>query len=102
MFERNYNIISAKYKKFLLPTVILSMAMYMSVIIDGIIVGNLIGPNALAAIALLIPITGLFSTIYWTFGIGGSVLSAIAKAERNEMNLEYISHYLLFLYWSLA
>lgn len=85
MFERNYNIISAKYKKFLLPTVILSMAMYMSVIIDGIIVGNLIGPNALAAIALLIPITGLFSTIYWTFGIGGSVLSAIAKAERNEM-----------------
>jgi Na+-driven multidrug efflux pump/anti-sigma regulatory factor (Ser/Thr protein kinase) len=84
MFKRNYNIISAKYKKFLLPTIILSMAMYMSIIIDGIIVGNLIGSNALGAIALLIPITGLFSTIYWTFGIGGSVLSSISKAERSE------------------
>jgi len=84
MFERNYNIISRKYKEFFLPTVLLSMSMYLSFLINGIIVGNLIGPNGLAAIALMIPVTGLFSTIYWTFGIGGSVLASIAKAERNE------------------
>ncbi len=84
MYKRNYNILSEKHKEFFIPTLLLSLSMYAANFADEIIAGNLIGSNALAAVALVIPVTTLFCVIYWIFGLGGSVLASTSKAERDQ------------------
>ena len=49
----------------------MAMALSMGIIVDGIIVGNTLGSDALAAVNLVMPITLCFNTIYAMFGIGG-------------------------------
>lgn len=84
MYERNYNLISAKFKEFFLPTLLMSMAMNISTFTDTIIVGNTLGPITISAMALIAPIITFINLIYWMIGLGGSLLSAVSKAERDE------------------
>ncbi|MCK9150622.1 MATE family efflux transporter [Methanobacterium alcaliphilum] len=84
MYERNYNLVSAKFKEFFLPTLLMSMAMNISTFMDTIIVGNTLGSINISAMALIAPIITFINLIYWMVGLGGSVLSAVAKADRNE------------------
>jgi len=62
------------------------MALSMGIIVDGIIVGNKLGSEALAIVNLSTPIVLGFNSIYVLMGVGGSVLSAIAIGQRNESN----------------
>lgn len=82
MYERNGQLVRRVFKKYFLPTIMMSMALSMGVIIDGIIVGNALGSDALAAVNLVLPVTLGFSMIYALFGIGGSVLASIAQGQR--------------------
>ena len=84
MFERNYNILSKKYNEFFLPTLLISMAINITVIIETIIVGITLGATNVAAMALVAPIFALFAMIYLMFAFGGSTLVSIAKAERKK------------------
>lgn len=45
-FERSGTLVSKKFREFFLPTVLASMASQLGTIINGIIVGNLISPQA--------------------------------------------------------
>jgi len=84
MYERNYNLVSAKFKEFFLPTLLMSMAMNISTFMDTVIVGNTLGPINISAMALIAPIITFINLIYWMVGLGGSLLSAVAKADRDE------------------
>ncbi len=84
MYERNYKLVSAKFKEFFLPTLLMSMAMNISTFMDTLIVGNFLGPVNISAMALIAPIITFINLIYWMVGLGGSLLSAVAKAERDE------------------
>ncbi|MGB9977986.1 MATE family efflux transporter [Methanobacterium sp.] len=84
MFERNYNILSKKYNEFFLPTLLISMAINITVIVETIIVGITLGATNVAAMALVAPIFALFAMIYLMFAFGGSTVVSIAKAERKE------------------
>lgn len=84
MYERRNDLISAKFKEFFLPTLLMSMAMNISTFTDTIIVGNTLGPINISAMALIAPIITFINLIYWMVGLGGSLLSAVAKADRNE------------------
>lgn len=84
MYKRNYNLISAKFKEFFLPTLLMSMAMNTSVFIDTLIVGNTLGAINISAMALVAPLFTFVNMIYWMIGLGGSLLASISKAERNE------------------
>jgi Na+-driven multidrug efflux pump len=84
MFERNYNILSKKYNEFFLPTLLISMAINITVIVETIIVGITLGATNVAAMALVAPIFALFAMIYLMFAFGGSTIVSIAKAERKE------------------
>lgn len=100
MFERNYNILSKKYNEFFLPTLLISMAINITVIAETIIVGITLGPINVAAMALIAPIFALFAMIYLMFAFGGSTLVSIAKAKRknDEANMFFtLSIFLLIL-----
>jgi putative MATE family efflux protein len=84
MYERNYNLISNKFKEFFLPTLLMSMAINTSTFIDTLIVGNTLGPINISAMALIAPIITFINLIYWMIGLGGSLLVSVSKAERNE------------------
>lgn len=87
MFKRNYNILSKKYNEFFLPTLLISMAINITVIIETVIVGITLGSTNVAAMALVAPIFALFAMIYLLFAFGGSTLVSIAKAERKEVKV---------------
>lgn len=98
MYKRNYNLVSAKFKEFFLPTLLMSMAMNISTFMDTIIVGNTLGPINISAMALIAPIITFINLIYWMVGLGGSVLAAVAKADRDEEKSDmYFTVSVLFL-----
>lgn len=81
MYERNYKLISSKFREFFFPTLLTSMTGNICMVVDSIIVSNLIGAMALSAIQPVIPVGTTVNLIYWMIGLGGSVLCSIAKAE---------------------
>ena len=81
MYERNYELISSKFREFFFPTLFTSMTGNICMVVDSIIVSNLIGAMALSAIQPVIPVGTTVNLIYWMIGLGGSVLCSIAKAE---------------------
>ncbi|MBI5681384.1 MAG: ATP-binding protein [Methanobacterium sp.] len=84
MYERNYKLISEKFKEFFLPTLLMSMAMNISTFVDTLMVGNFLGPINISAMALIAPIITFINLIYWMVGLGGSLLASVSKAERKE------------------
>jgi Na+-driven multidrug efflux pump/anti-sigma regulatory factor (Ser/Thr protein kinase) len=82
MYERNYKLISGKFKEFFLPTLLMSMAMNISVFVDTLIVGNFLGSINISAMALIAPLLTFINLIYWMVGLGGSLLASVSKAER--------------------
>jgi Na+-driven multidrug efflux pump/anti-sigma regulatory factor (Ser/Thr protein kinase) len=98
MYERNYKLVSAKFKEFFLPTLLMSMAMNISTFMDTLIVGNTLGSANISAMALIAPIITFINLIYWMVGLGGSLLAAVAKAERDEEKSNmYFTVSLIFL-----
>lgn len=81
MYERNSTLVQKKFKEYLFPTIMTSLAMSLASVIDSIIVGNLLGDQALAAIGLSGPIIFCLNTIYMLFGVGGITCASVAKGQ---------------------
>lgn len=62
--------------KFVLPTVMMMMFMSLYTIVDGIFVSRLIGPSALSAINITLPVTNLIYGIAIMFATGASAVVA--------------------------
>lgn len=82
--ERKGYIVSRQFVKFFIPTIMMTMALSMSIVIDGMIVGNILGPEALAAVNLVLPVTLIFNSLYVLFGVGGSALYSVALGRREK------------------
>ena len=83
MYERSGRIVRQKFREYLIPTVMTSMAISMASVVDGIIVGSLLGDVALAAIGLSSPIIFCINLIYLLFAVGGITCASIAQGKRN-------------------
>lgn len=83
-FERKRYIITQQFMKFFLPTILMAVAMQMSTVVDGIIVGNILGSDALAAVNLVMPVTLAMNALCVLFGMGGSALYSIALGQRDK------------------
>ncbi len=81
---RNPKIINEKFREYFFPTVLISLANNLAVIVDSIMVGNILGSNAMAAIQLLSPITQLYFALTVLFGLGTSTLISLAMAKREK------------------
>ncbi|MEG2163541.1 MAG: MATE family efflux transporter [Bacteroidales bacterium] len=71
--------------EFFIPTVLTSMSLTVSFVLNNALVGNLLGPYYMAGLNVISPFFQLYSAISILFGIGASSLMAIAKGERNNV-----------------
>lgn len=76
MFQRSGRLLLKRFSSYFFPTILMSMALSMSIVVDGIIVGNMLSPEAFAAVNLGLPLMQGFAAVFVFFGIGGSVLAA--------------------------
>ncbi|MGI6090377.1 MAG: MATE family efflux transporter [Saccharofermentanales bacterium] len=83
MYERSGHIIRQKFREYLLPTVLTSMAISMASVVDGIIVGSLLGEVALAAVGLSGPLIFCINLIYMLFAVGGLTCASISLGKRD-------------------
>lgn len=69
--------------KFAIPGAVGLLFVGMQSIIDGLIVGNYLGANALAAISLILPSYSLITAMSIIIGIGSQTLVSIGLGEKN-------------------
>ncbi len=82
--KRNGNIINKKYLEYFLPTVLVSLASNIAIMVDSIIVGNMLGSVSMAAISVLSPINQIYFSTTILFGVGASTLISFAKGKNDK------------------
>ncbi|MEE1314929.1 MAG: MATE family efflux transporter [Faecalimonas sp.] len=73
--------VSKLFFHYLLPSIFATMVTSIYVLADTIVIGQGIGPDAMAALNIVLPIFSLFFGIGLLFGVGGSVLMSIARGR---------------------
>lgn len=67
--------------RFTLPTIGMMLIVSIYSVVDGLFVSNVVGTTPFAALNLIWPVIGIFSTIGYMFGTGGSALTAKTLGE---------------------
>lgn len=80
--KRNDYLVKKKFYEYLIPSFLSELAMHAGIVIDAVIVGNLIGVDALAAVSLANPVIQILYIPGLILGLGGSTLAAIWLGER--------------------
>ena len=56
-------LVTQKFREFFWPTVLATLALQVGTILDSIIVGNLLGPDAMAGVGVCMPLTQILGAI---------------------------------------
>ncbi len=83
-YQRNSALMRTKFREYLIPSLLTSMAISLASIVDSVIVGKLLGELALSAIGLSAPAVYAMNSLFLLFVIGGVTNAAIAKGERDD------------------
>ena len=83
MYTRNAKLIQKKYREYLIPSVLSSAALAVASLVDSMLVGSLLGEEALAGVGACSPITALGNAMFLLFIIGGATGASVALGERN-------------------
>lgn len=80
--ERNAHLINKKIHQYILPGVLMTVAMQLGNVVDGMIVGSLLGPDAMAAIELSMPVLLLLQMPAMMLAMGGAAEAAVLLGKR--------------------
>lgn len=80
--ERNAFLIHKKIHQYILPGVMMTVAMQLGNVVDGMIVGNILGPDAMAAIELSMPVLLLLQMPALMHAMGGAAETAVLLGKR--------------------
>ena len=83
MLERNSKLMTKKMFQYLIPSILMIFAMQFGSLLDGILVGNLIGNDALTASSLVLPILFVIQLPGFAIGTGGSIIVANLLGKRD-------------------
>lgn len=77
-----------KLIKFTIPTIIMMIFTSIYGVVDGIFVSNCVGPDAFAAVNLIMPVLMILGTVGFMCGTGGSALvsKTIGEGKKEEAN----------------
>lgn len=81
--ERNAFLINKKIHQYILPGVLMTVAMQLGNVVDGMIVGNLLGPDAMAAIEISMPVLLILQMAALMLAMGGAAEAAVLLGKRN-------------------
>ena len=85
---RNAILVKKKFREFYLPTILMTASGSLSIIIDSIIVGNILGDNELAAVNLIMPLSLCFTALCGLFGIGSATCISLFKGRMDSENAD--------------
>ena len=80
---RNGYLITKALHTFMWASILSSAAQMLSTLIDAVVVSNLIGPDAISAVNMSVPVLALISCFGILIGVGGSIVAAKAMGLRN-------------------
>ena len=84
MEERNNRLLNAKVDKYIIPGIMMSLALQLGNIVDTIFVSNLIGVEAMSAVTLSLPVETLVQLTGYCLGIGGSIAVGNMLGKRDK------------------
>ena len=82
MLKRNDTIVLQKMKQYLLPGIMLTAALQIGNVVDSILVGNLLGPEAMSAVKIGMTVDNIVELPGYVLGVGGSVAAGIFLGNR--------------------
>jgi Na+-driven multidrug efflux pump/anti-sigma regulatory factor (Ser/Thr protein kinase) len=88
--KRNGTLLNKKYRSLLVATLAMTASTYLSSILDGIMVGQILGTVQLYAINLTTSIVFLRSIPIAMFTFGGNTLSVIHKSKRDQKSADAV------------
>lgn len=88
--KRNGTLLNKKYRSLLVATLAMTASTYLSGILDGIMVGQILGTVQLYAINLTTSIIFLRSIPIALFTFGGNTLSVICKSKRDRQSADAV------------
>ncbi len=83
MLKRNEKIIRSKFLQYLFPGIMLTMALQLGNIVDAMIVGNVLGADAMSAVQIGMTADNIIEIPGYVLGVGGSVAAGILLGKRN-------------------
>ncbi len=82
MYTRDARLIQQKYMEYLLPSVLSVAALAVATVVDGMLVGNLLGASALSGVGACAPVIALLNAIFMLFSVGGVTVASVALGRR--------------------
>ncbi len=82
MLKRNDRIIIQKMRQYILPGIMLTAALQIGNIVDTMLVGNLLGPDAMSAVKVGMAVDNIIEIPGYVLGVGGSVAAGIFMGNR--------------------
>ena len=86
--ERTGTLINKTYRNLLVSTLAMTASMYLSSIVDGILVGQILGTMELSAINLTYSISFLKNILIAMFTFGGNTLAIMYKGKRDNQKAD--------------
>jgi Na+-driven multidrug efflux pump/anti-sigma regulatory factor (Ser/Thr protein kinase) len=83
MHTRNKRLISTKILQYLFPGIMMAMALQLGNIVDTMMVGNLLGTDAMSAVSLSLPVDTIIQIPGYCLGTGGAIAVGILLGKRN-------------------
>ena len=87
--KKDYLIVKALHQ-FMWASILASVASQIAMTTDAIVVSQFIGPEAISAINLTMPVVIFFNFLMMLFGMGGSVLVAKSLGERDAQTTNHV------------
>lgn len=80
--KRNEKLIRTKLWQYLLPSIMMTAALQMGNIVDTMLVGNILGADAMSAVKIGMTIDNIMEIPGYVLGVGGSVAVGILLGKR--------------------
>lgn len=82
MHQRNERLLNTKIRQYLIPGMMMSLSLQLGNILDTVMVGNLLGTDAMTAVALSLPVETILQIPGYCLGTGGAIAVGILLGRR--------------------
>ena len=89
--NRNNRLLNAKLNKYIVPGIMMSLALQLGNIVDTIFVSNLIGVEAMSAVTMSLPVETIVQLTGYCLGVGGSIAAGnmLGKRDNSYLSFQY-------------
>lgn len=97
--KRNNRLLNAKLNKYIVPGIMMSLALQLGNIVDTIFVSNLIGVEAMSAVTMSLPVETIVQLTGYCLGIGGSIAvgNMLGKRDKESASKLFTATFLVTL-----